>query len=110
ATADAPPLAGEAWETPAVRRFGDRLRANLRWIVPIPVIFVVLCFVRYPLRVTEPCTVAGSERRYVRAEIAGFLKDVLVAEGSEVHAGQVLAELDDRELKASLAETDAQVA
>lgn len=52
-----------------------------------------------PDRVAAAAVIEGQARLVVTAPIEGFLKDVAVRPGDRVQAGQVLARLDDRDLK-----------
>lgn len=55
-----------------------------------------------------PCVVEPLARRYVTAPFAGVLMQVLVKPGERVSEGQLLARLDDRDLRSELAEVVAE--
>lgn len=62
-------------------------------------------------RIARSVTVSGNIEPIrivtVNAQLAGALREVLVEEGTRVVAGQVLAQVDDREISAQLASADA---
>ena len=52
-----------------------------------------------PLRVTAPSVVEGEIQRAAVAPFSGYIRDALVRAGDTVKAGQVLATLDDKDLR-----------
>lgn len=56
--------------------------------------------------VSGDCEVVTEGRTAVHAQIAGVLAQVLVDEGDAVSAGQIVAKLDDRDLKRKLADLE----
>ena len=59
----------------------------------------VLLFLPTTDRVTANTVIEGRQRQLVTAPFDGFVRQVLVRPGAEVTRGQLLAQLDDRELK-----------
>jgi multidrug resistance efflux pump len=61
-------------------------------------LLVLLC---WPItdRVSAPTVIEGRQRQIVTAPFDGFLREVLIRPGAEVRRGQLLARLDDRELR-----------
>lgn len=75
--------------------------------VGVGVIFLLLLlFLPWPLRVSADCSVIPARRLAAVAGTDGKLVQVLVDEGASVKAGQVLARLDDREIKTQLAASE----
>lgn len=107
---EALPAAQNGWQAPTLPGRFDRLRRHSRLIAALAVVAILVCAVRYPLYITEPCVVLPVERRFVRAEVEGLLQTVHVTEGQYVEQGAQLAKLDDRELKAALARIEADLA
>lgn len=60
-----------------------------------------------PYKVGTDCEVQPLEKRYIAAPFAGQLEECLVEPGDRVVADQVLARLDDREIRMELAEVEA---
>jgi putative peptide zinc metalloprotease protein len=61
--------------------------------------FLVFCFVPVELKIKRVCAIELAEPEQVRSEVAGFVEEVLVKEGDRVAAGQLLARLENRELR-----------
>lgn len=89
----------------AVRKFMNK---PLRWIVLGVAAFSGLLCVPYPYRPVRKCTVEPSSRRYIASPIEGRLKTIFVRPGDEVQAGQLLAKLDDDQIKRDLAAAQAE--
>lgn len=92
-----------------VRRVRPLERASVRGALGLAAALAVLALVRYPLNVTAECVILPAERRYVRAARGGVLAHLAVGEGAQVHKGDVLARLDDRELVAEQLGAQAQI-
>lgn len=72
--------------------------------IGIPVaLLLVLIFMPWKLKVEGDCTLLPSVRAVAPSEIGGRISEVLVREGDEVRAGQVLARLDDTKINLDLA-------
>src|SRR5690349_18847136 len=52
----------------------------------------------------------GGDVTVIAPKVAGFIAEVAVADNQEVHAGDLLVKLDDRDYRAALAKTAAAVA
>jgi multidrug resistance efflux pump len=63
---------------------------------------VVLLFLPFTDRVSASTVIEGRQRQIVTAPFDGFLREVRVRPGAEVRRGQLLARLDDRELRLEL--------
>ncbi len=82
------------------RRRAWHQRRWLRALIVLAVIAGLAAIIPYPLRITSACTIIPGERVKVRAELPGVLAEILVDEGQAVKAGDVIARIDDRALKA----------
>ncbi len=71
---------------------------------------LVLVFAKWDLRITGRFILLPDDRATIRAEVEGILSEILVDEGDTVRAGQTIARIDDREYRAQLAETEAEMA
>ncbi|MEA3210799.1 MAG: putative peptide zinc metalloprotease protein [Chthoniobacter sp.] len=67
--------------------------------------FLGFCFVPIELTIKRVGAVELAEPEQVRAEVSGFIKQVLVAEGDRVQPGQLLARLENREAQQKLVVT-----
>ena len=74
--------------------------------VSLPILF----FVPMPLRVTGPFTVLPIQNADVRPEVGGTIEEIFVDEGNSVHKGDLIARLSDRDLRATLQRTEADLA
>jgi putative peptide zinc metalloprotease protein len=61
------------------------------------------------LRVSGPFTVLPEHNADVRSEVEGIIQSVAVDENSRVHAGDLIARLSDKDLRADLAKTEASI-
>lgn len=94
-----------------LRRFGLALREglagvfgprNLWWKVTALAVLAlafVLASVDAPDRVTAEARLEGSVQRAVTSPIIGYVSEVIARAGDVVQAGEVLARLDDRDLR-----------
>jgi len=64
---------------------------------------VIAALVPIPFRITAPSVVEGEVQRSIAAPFQGFIRDAKFRAGDVVHSGQVLATLDDRDLRLDLA-------
>ena len=87
----------------------EDLKPGGRWrrialVFGIPLIaFSAYCFVPVSTEVKRYSAVEVANPQVVRPEAVGFIKSVLVKEGDHVEPGQVLAELENRDLRQELA-------
>jgi len=61
------------------------------------------------LRIGAPFTILPVRNADVRSEIDGLIEAIVVSEGDEVHAGDVVARLSDRQTRVELQKTEAQL-
>jgi RND family efflux transporter MFP subunit len=79
--------------------FGPR-HPGLKLVTAVAVLAaVVLGFATWPYRVGAKVVVEGAVQRAVAAPFQGFVGESFVRAGDTVRAGQMLARLDDRDLK-----------
>lgn len=71
-----------------------------QWIMAVgAVVLIAASVVPLPAHIGAPARIEGEIQRQVVAPSSGFIKSVLVRPGDSVKAGQVLAELLDRDLQ-----------
>ncbi len=68
--------------------------------------FLVFCFVPVELKIKRVCAIEIAEPEQVRPEVPGFLGEIMVKEGDRVTQGQLLARLENRELRQKLILTE----
>jgi len=68
--------------------------------------FLVFCFVPMELKIKRVCAIELAEPEQVRPEVVGFVEEVLVKEGDRVAVGQVIARMENRELRQKLVMTE----
>lgn len=73
-------------------------------------IVLILCCFPYRYEPSGDLVVLPNERADVRALVAGDVREVLVQEGDEVKAGQVIARLRDDEARSRVAQAEATLA
>ncbi len=83
------------------------LRRSLPWLVPVVIGGALLLPV--PFRVSCDAQVQPVQRRVIAAPFAGILREVNAEAGDTVRAGDVLARMDDTELRLEHAELQADV-
>ncbi|HZH42430.1 MAG TPA: efflux RND transporter periplasmic adaptor subunit, partial [Gemmatimonadales bacterium] len=83
---------------------GRRTRKTL-WLGAAALVLTYLILGRAPLRVSGAFLALPLENADVRAGVDGIVQTVLVDEGDSVHAGQVIARLSDKDLRAELSTT-----
>lgn len=93
------------------RRIGDDLRQAAAWLVgarhawakaimlAVAVTLVSMALIRVPLEVPGDARIEGAVLRQVHAPFDGFVAQSQVRAGQQVRAGEVLAVLDDRDLR-----------
>lgn len=77
---------------------GQRVSVRQGWLAVAAVLLVVLFMGSGQHRVTAPASLEGRIQRAVVAPIDGYVLNAHVRAGDRVRAGQLIAELDDREL------------
>ncbi|MCA9189585.1 MAG: biotin/lipoyl-binding protein, partial [Planctomycetales bacterium] len=87
---------------------------NWSWCLSVTTIAIVtisasLRWIPEPGGIRAPGVVAYEDQQSVRAPHDGFVKHVLVADGQRVEAGQLLIELENRELRCEVGELNAQI-
>ena len=69
------------------------------------IVIGLLVIVPWKFRIQTNATVVPAEKRVVSAEVSGVVQSVLVREGQQVHAGDVLASLADFDYRMQLENT-----
>jgi len=82
-----------------VRLFGPRHVALKLGVIAAVGAVVFLWFAEGEYRVTSDGNLEGTTQRALAAPVAGYLSDALSRAGDVVKAGQVMATLDDRDLR-----------
>lgn len=88
------------------RQGGWFRRRGRKWIVAAAVLFLMIV-VPLELKVAGSINVLPIHNADVRAEIEGMISEVLVDEGQQVNAGDPIARIVDRDLRAELEKTEA---
>ncbi len=98
------------------RRLGaDHLKSARQWSVQFKVtaavalFFVLLLFLPLPYKLTADAVIKPQFTRFVVSRYDGLLRKSLVRPGDQVKAGQVLAQLDDRETNVTIASMRAEL-
>jgi RND family efflux transporter MFP subunit len=84
-----------------------RVRLKLGAALALAAVVFLTC-AKGELRVSAPATMEGVVRRAAVAPFDGYLREAPVRAGDVVHEGQVLAVLDDRELRLERARLESQ--
>jgi len=92
------------------RLFGRTVPRVVRRLVLVAVPVLVLIFVPWELTMRAPISVRPEVSRTAFAQTEGIIREVLVTESDAVTAGQELARIDDRGLRAKLKAGQAQLA
>jgi len=82
---------------------------EIRWAGVAAAALAVLFFVHLQLRIAGPFTVLPEENADVRAAVEGIIEEIRVHEGDQVNAGDVIARLADKDVRAEVLKTQAQV-
>ena len=82
-----------------VRLFGPRHVALKLWALAAVAVAAFLLFAKGDYRVTADGSLEGTIQRALAAPVAGYLSDAQSRAGDVVKAGQVMATLDDRDLR-----------
>jgi putative peptide zinc metalloprotease protein len=99
------------WVAWPVAKF-DRMKKWAKAIIRAGVLVGAVCalfLVRTDLRVSGPFYVLPLHNCDVRAEVDGIIQHIQVEEGQQVKTGDVIAQLSDRDLRAELRKTSAQI-
>src|SRR5207247_11116752 len=86
------------------------LKRALVILVVAGVVTPILFFVKSELKIRGKFNVLPVHNADVRAEIEGIIEEIYVDEGDEVKAGDMVVRLSDRELRAELRKTEAEIA
>ena len=86
------------------------LKRALITLVVAGVVTPILFFVESELKIRGKFNVLPVQNADVRAEIEGIIEEIYVDEGDEVKAGDMVVRLSDRELRAELRKTEAEIA
>jgi putative peptide zinc metalloprotease protein len=84
-------------------------RREITWSAIAAAALAILFLVHVQLRIAGPFTVLPEENADVRAAVEGIVQEIRVQEGDRVKAGDVIARLADKDLRAELLKTQAQV-
>ena len=105
-----PEGAADAPETPEPKKKGRRpRRREITWGAVAAAGLALLFFVHMQLRIAGPFTVLPEENADVRAGVDGIIEEIRVQEGDQVKAGEVIARISDKDVRAELLKTEAQV-
>lgn len=94
----------------AAARFGRQRRALVVGTAVAGGLVAATTLIPWPGDRTAPAIVQFEPRTILRAQSAGFVDEILVRDGQQVRAGQVLLRLRNRELEADLRELEFEVA
>jgi len=81
----------------------------VRWGALAAVALVILLFGRMQLRIAGSVSVLPEQNADVRAQVEGIVEDIVVDEGDDVRAGDVIARLSNHALVAELRKTEASI-
>ncbi|HYR58428.1 MAG TPA: efflux RND transporter periplasmic adaptor subunit [Chthoniobacteraceae bacterium] len=108
-------LAGIGWVVVPLAHFVQQLQLTRedmkpggRWrrigiVFGLPLAaFLAFCFAPVELKIKRVCAIEIAEPEEVRPEVTGFVQEVFVKEGDRVTGGQLLARLENRELRQKL--------
>jgi multidrug resistance efflux pump len=98
----AEPANDEEWRHQKPPWYANPILRRVRGFLLFAVIMVGLAAIPWPLYVTEECVVLPVSRVEVRSVLDGIIAEIRVDEGTRVHKGDLLARIDDRDLKAQL--------
>jgi len=102
--------AGDATERSEPKKQPRRShRRELTWGAVAAAGLALLFLVHLQLRIAGPFTVLPEENADVRAGVDGIIEEIRVQEGDQVKAGDVIARLSDKDVRAELLKTEAQV-
>jgi len=84
-------------------------RPWLRWALLAGAALAIVVFGRMQLRIAGSVSVLPEQNADVRSQVEGIVADIVVDEGDEVRAGDVIARLSNHALVAELRKTEASV-
>ena len=84
-------------------------RREITWGAIAAAALAILFLVHLQLRIAGPFTVLPEENADVRAAVEGIIEEIRVHEGDQVNAGDVIARLADKDIRAEVLKTQAQV-
>jgi multidrug resistance efflux pump len=87
-----------------------RMKKALKILGPVAAILLLLYFWRSELSISADFHVLPTENAEVRAEVEGIIKEIYVDEGDLVKRGDLIARLDDRDLRQELRKVEAAIA
>jgi putative peptide zinc metalloprotease protein len=79
------------------------------WTALLTLLPISLFFIRMELKVSGPFVVAPQHNADIRAEAEGIIDKIFVDEGDEVMKGDLIARISDRDYRASLRKTKAEI-
>jgi RND family efflux transporter MFP subunit len=91
--------AARSWRRALTLVFGPRHPAAKLGMAVAALALVLLAVIPIPFRIAAPATVEGAVQRAAVAPFEGYLREAPARAGDTVKAGQVLAVLDDRDLR-----------
>ena len=98
------------WLEQKVRTWTESLRGpKRRWITVTIIGVIVLCLIPLPYRIPADIELQPNQRRYVAVPFDGSLMSSLVRPGDLVQVGDLLAEIDPRELEYELSGINAEL-
>ena len=86
-----------------------RWSPRVKWIALAVAVVAGAAFGRLQLRIGGPVTVLPEQNADVRAQVDGFVDEILVDEGDTVHAGDLFARLSNPATVAELHKTEASI-
>ncbi|MFK8080000.1 MAG: HlyD family efflux transporter periplasmic adaptor subunit [Granulosicoccus sp.] len=100
----------QQWNRSLKRRFGSVRFGSLFLFVFFVGLGVITTLVPFDRHVSANAELVPQERRFVVAPFDGFIEELVVALGDQVVAGQLLAQLEQRELELESARRDSDLA
>jgi multidrug resistance efflux pump len=86
-----------------------RMKKALKILGPVAAILLLLYFWRSELSISADFHVLPTENAEVRAEVEGIIEEIYVDEGKMVKQGDLIARLDDRDLRQELRKVEAAI-
>lgn len=91
------------------RRWRSAWTRRLAWGAALAAAIAYVATGHTELRITGPFTVLPEQNADVRASVEGIIESIRVDENTPVKAGQVIARLSDKDLRAELLKTEAAI-
>jgi putative peptide zinc metalloprotease protein len=92
------------------KRFFRSTFRFLKFAAASAVTLAILVLVRMELRIAGPLDILPIHNADVRAEVGGIVQEICVDEGQQVRAGDLIARLSDRDLRADLQKNESEIA